>query len=70
MLKLNLYGAASSDWSGSVLCLLPLAAVSEFKVDCEYSVQHTLKKLKEMLDLGLIEKAEYDAKKAEVMSRM
>jgi membrane protease subunit (stomatin/prohibitin family) len=29
-----------------------------------------LKKLKEMLDLGLIEQAEYDAKKAEVMSRM
>ncbi len=30
----------------------------------------TLKKLKEMLDLGLIEQAEYDAKKAEIMSRM
>ena len=30
----------------------------------------TLKKLKEMLDLGLIEKAEYDAKKTEIMSRM
>jgi len=29
-----------------------------------------LRKLKEMLDLGLIEQAEYDAKKAEVMSRM
>ncbi|MDR3295447.1 MAG: SPFH domain-containing protein [Clostridiales Family XIII bacterium] len=30
----------------------------------------TLKNLKEMLDLGLIEQAEYDTKKAEVMSRM
>jgi len=30
----------------------------------------TLKKLKEMLDLGLIEQAEFDAKKAEIMSRM
>ena len=30
----------------------------------------TLKKLKDMLDLGLIEQAEYDAKKAEIMSRM
>ena len=29
-----------------------------------------LKKLKEMLDLGLIEQAEYDTKKAEIMSRM
>ena len=29
-----------------------------------------LKKLKEMLDLGLIEQAEFDAKKAEIMSRM
>jgi len=29
-----------------------------------------LKKLKEMLDLGLIEQAEYDAKKAEIMSKM
>lgn len=30
----------------------------------------TLKKLKEMLEHGLIEQAEYDAKKAEIMSRM
>jgi membrane protease subunit (stomatin/prohibitin family) len=30
----------------------------------------TLKKLKEMLELGLIEQAEYDVKKAEIMSRM
>jgi len=30
----------------------------------------TLKKLKELLDLGLIEQAEYDAKKAEVIGRM
>ena len=30
----------------------------------------TLKKLKEMLDLGLIEQNEYDTKKTEVMSRM
>ena len=30
----------------------------------------TLKKLKEMLDLGLIEQAEFDTKKAEIMSRM
>jgi membrane protease subunit (stomatin/prohibitin family) len=30
----------------------------------------TLKKLKEILDLGLIEQSEYDAKKAEIMSRM
>ena len=30
----------------------------------------SLKKLKEMLDLGLIEQAEFDAKKAEIMSRM
>jgi membrane protease subunit (stomatin/prohibitin family) len=30
----------------------------------------TLKKLKEMLDLGLIEQSEYDAKKTEVMERM
>ncbi|MCL2063377.1 MAG: SPFH domain-containing protein [Candidatus Cloacimonetes bacterium] len=30
----------------------------------------TLKKLKEMLDLGLIEQSEFDAKKAEIMSRM
>jgi hypothetical protein len=30
----------------------------------------TLKKLKEMLELGLIEQAEFDAKKAEIMSRM
>jgi len=30
----------------------------------------TLKKLKEMLDLGLIEQSEYDAKKVEIMSRM
>ena len=29
-----------------------------------------LKKLKQMLDLGLIEQAEFDAKKAEIMSRM
>jgi membrane protease subunit (stomatin/prohibitin family) len=29
-----------------------------------------LKKLKEMLDLGLIEQPEFDAKKAEIMSRM
>jgi len=29
-----------------------------------------LKKLKEMLELGLIEQAEYDSKKAEIMSRM
>jgi membrane protease subunit (stomatin/prohibitin family) len=29
-----------------------------------------LKKLKELLDLGLIEQAEYDAKKAEIISRM
>ena len=29
-----------------------------------------LKKLKEMLDLGLIEQAEYDAKKTEIMGRM
>jgi len=29
-----------------------------------------LKKLKEMLDLGLIEQADFDAKKAEIMSRM
>ena len=30
----------------------------------------TLKKLKDMLDLGLIEQAEYDTKKAEIISRM
>ena len=30
----------------------------------------TLKKLKEMLDLGLIEQAEFDAKKTEIMNRM
>lgn len=30
----------------------------------------TLKKLKEMLDLGLIEQTEFDAKKAEIMNRM
>jgi membrane protease subunit (stomatin/prohibitin family) len=30
----------------------------------------TLKKLKDLLDLGLIEKAEFDSKKAEIMSRM
>ncbi|MDR2570038.1 MAG: SHOCT domain-containing protein, partial [Oscillospiraceae bacterium] len=30
----------------------------------------SLKKLKEMLDIGLIEQAEFDAKKAEIMSRM
>ena len=30
----------------------------------------TLKKLKEMLDLGLIEQTEYDVKKAEIMNRM
>ena len=30
----------------------------------------TLKKLKEMLDLGLIEQAEFDAKKTEIMGRM
>jgi len=30
----------------------------------------TLKKLKEMLDLGLIEQAEFDTKKAEIMNRM
>ena len=30
----------------------------------------TLKKLKELLELGLIEQAEYDTKKAEIMSRM
>jgi membrane protease subunit (stomatin/prohibitin family) len=30
----------------------------------------TLKKLKDMLDLGLIEQAEYNAKKAEIMNRM
>ena len=30
----------------------------------------SLKKLKEMLDLGLIEQAEFDTKKAEIMSRM
>ena len=30
----------------------------------------TLKKLKDMLDLGLIEQSEFDAKKAEIMSRM
>jgi len=30
----------------------------------------TLKKLKDMLDLGLIEQAEFDTKKAEIMSRM
>jgi hypothetical protein len=29
-----------------------------------------LKKLKEMLDLGLIEQTEFDAKKAEIMSRI
>jgi len=29
-----------------------------------------LKKLKEMLDLGLIEQAEFNSKKAEIMSRM
>jgi hypothetical protein len=29
-----------------------------------------LKKLKDMLDLGLIEQAEFDTKKAEIMSRM
>jgi membrane protease subunit (stomatin/prohibitin family) len=29
-----------------------------------------LKKLKEMLDLGLIEQSEYDAKKTEIMSKM
>ena len=30
----------------------------------------TLKKLKELLDLGLIEQSEFDAKKAEIMNRM
>jgi membrane protease subunit (stomatin/prohibitin family) len=30
----------------------------------------TLKKLKDMLDMGLIEQAEFDAKKAEIMGRM
>jgi membrane protease subunit (stomatin/prohibitin family) len=30
----------------------------------------TLKKLKEMLDLGLIEQAEFDAKKTEIMNKM
>ena len=30
----------------------------------------SLKKLKELLDLGLIEKAEFDTKKAEIMNRM
>ena len=30
----------------------------------------TLAKLKKMLDAGLIEQAEYDAKKAEILSRM
>jgi hypothetical protein len=30
----------------------------------------SLRRLKEMLDLGLIEQAEFDAKKAEIMSRM
>ena len=30
----------------------------------------TLKKLKDMLDMGLIEQAEFDAKKSEIMSRM
>ncbi len=30
----------------------------------------SIKKLKDMLDLGLIEQAEFDAKKAEIMSRL
>jgi hypothetical protein len=30
----------------------------------------SLKKLKDMLELGLIEQSEYDAKKTEIMSRM
>jgi len=30
----------------------------------------SLKKLKEMLDLGLIEQSEFDVKKAEIMSRV
>ena len=30
----------------------------------------TFKKLKDMLDLGLIEQYEFDAKKAEIMNRM
>jgi hypothetical protein len=30
----------------------------------------TLRRLREMLDLGLIEQAEYDAKKAEILSQM
>jgi hypothetical protein len=30
----------------------------------------SLKKLKDMLDMGLIEQLEFDAKKAEIMSRM
>jgi hypothetical protein len=30
----------------------------------------SLKKLKDMFDLGLIDKAEFDAKKAEIIGRM
>ena len=30
----------------------------------------TLKKLKEMLDLGLIEQADFDTKKTEILGRM
>ena len=37
---------------------------------CSEDPMETLGKLKKMLDAGLIEQAEYDAKKAEVLSRM
>ena len=47
----------------------PAAEISSSKSDTDDPVA-SLKKLKEMLDLGLIERAEYDSKKTEIISRM
>ena len=47
----------------------PAEPVSEAKSESEDPVA-TLKKLKELLDHGLIEQTEYDAKKAEILNRI
>jgi hypothetical protein len=48
----------------------PSAAQAPAGADSGGDPISALKKLKEMLELGLIEQAEFDSKKAEIMSRL
>lgn len=63
-------GTAFGEMAGQILEPVPSPRGNEAKAAAAEDPVETLTKLKRMLDAGLIEKSEYDAKKAEILRRM